>query len=148
MLRDKGCKALEKLENIKRLRDSGLVAVIRRPDPAKINQIADALVKDGKIKRGYLGIRSQTVDIPADAKKSLKREQKAGLLIVGMETDSPAGKGGLMVGDILVGIAGEAIAHHDELFTRLSGNVVGKSTALDVLRGGKLQTVNVIVGER
>ncbi len=65
-----------------------------------------------------------------------------------MEKDSPAEKGGLMVGDILVGVAGLAIEHHDELFVRLSGDVVGKATAMDVLRGGKLQTVSVVVGER
>src|SRR5688572_33404997 len=54
--------------------------------PAEIAwKIAEALVKDGKIKRGYLGIRSQTVGIPADGKKALKREQEHGLLIVGME---------------------------------------------------------------
>ncbi len=112
-------------------------------------KIAEILEKHGKIKRGYLGIRSQTVDIPADAGKALKREQSTGLLIVGIEKDSPAAaKGGLMVGDILVGVAGEVVAHHDELYTRLSGDVVGKSTAIDVLRGGKLQTVNVVVGER
>jgi S1-C subfamily serine protease len=111
-------------------------------------KIAEALVKDGKIKRGYLGIRSQTVDITADGRKALKREQEHGLLIVGMEEESPAGKGGLLVGDILVGIAGEAIEHHDELFTKLSGDVVGKSTAMDVLRGGKLEMIKVVVGER
>jgi len=111
-------------------------------------KIAETLEKHGKIKRGYLGIRSQTVDIPADAAKALKREQSTGLLIVGIEKDSPAAKGGLMVGDILVGVAGEVVAHHDELYARLSGDVVGKSTAIDVLRGGKLQTVNLVVGER
>jgi S1-C subfamily serine protease len=111
-------------------------------------KIAAALEKDGKIKRGYLGIRSQTVDIPADAAKSLKREQSTGLLIVGLEADSPAAKGGLIVGDILVGVSGEAVAHHDELYARLSGDVVGKSTAIDVLRGGKLESVKVTVGER
>jgi S1-C subfamily serine protease len=117
--------------------------------PAEIAwKIAEALVKDGKIKRGYLGIRSQTVNIPADGKKALKREQETGLLIVGMENDSSAAKGGLMVGDILVGVAGEAIEHHDDLFTRLSGDVVGKSTAMDVLRGGKLESIKVVVGER
>jgi S1-C subfamily serine protease len=111
-------------------------------------KIAEALVKDGKIKRGYLGIRSQTVDLTADGKKALKREQEHGLLIVGMEDDSPATTGGLLVGDILVGVAGEAVAHHDELFTKLSGDVVGKSTAVDVLRGGKLESIKVVVGER
>lgn len=107
-------------------------------------KIAKALEKDGKIKRGYLGIRSQTVNIPAD----VNRKQDTGLLIVGIEKDSPAEKGGLILGDILVGVNGLAIEHHDELFNRLSGDVVGKSTPMDVLRGGKLQTINVTVGER
>jgi S1-C subfamily serine protease len=111
-------------------------------------KIAETIAKHGKIKRGYLGIRSQTVNIPAEVQNELKREQETGLLIVGLEADSPAGRGGLIVGDILVGIAGEAIEHHDELFARLSGDVVGKSTPMDVLRGGKLQVVNVVVGER
>ena len=111
-------------------------------------KMAESLVKDGKIKRGYLGIRSQTVNIPAEAKKSLKREQETGLLIVGMEDESPAANAGMMVGDILVGVAGEVIEHHDELFTRLSGAVVGKSTAMDILRGGKLESIQVVVGER
>lgn len=109
---------------------------------------AETLAKHGKVKRGYLGIRSQTVNIPADAREQLKREQETALLVVGMEKDSPAEKGGLMVGDILVGVAGLPIEHHNELFVRLSGDVVGKATAMDVLRGGKLQTVSIVVGER
>jgi S1-C subfamily serine protease len=108
-------------------------------------KIADSLAKHGHIKRGYLGIRSQTVDLP---EKSLKRQQKMGLLVVGLESDSPAAKSGLMVGDILVGITGVAVEHHDELFARLSGDVVGKSTPIDILRGGELKTVNVVIGER
>lgn len=117
--------------------------------PAEVAwKTAETLAKYGKIKRGYLGIRSQTVNIPADGQAQLHRKQETGLLIVGLEADSPAGKGGLIVGDILTGVAGEAIEHHDELFTRLSGDVVGKSTPLDVLRGGKLQVVDVVVGER
>lgn len=109
---------------------------------------AETLAKHGKIKRGYLGIRSQTVNISAEGQGQLKREQETGLLIVGMEKESPAEKGGMMVGDILVGVAGVAVGHHDELFIRLSGDVVGKATAMEILRGGKLQTVNVVVGER
>lgn len=111
-------------------------------------KIAETLSKHGKIKRGYLGIRSQTVNIPAEAQSELKRGQETGLLIVGLEAESPAGKSGIMVGDILVGVAEQPIEHHDELFARLSGDVVGKSVPMDVLRGGKLQVVNVVVGER
>lgn len=111
-------------------------------------KIAETLAKHGKIKRGYLGIRSQVVELSADAKKALGREQETGLLLVGLETDSPAGKGGLIVGDILVGINGEPAAHQDDLFVRLSGDVVGKSTPINILRGGKLETINVEIGER
>ncbi|MEN9563969.1 MAG: hypothetical protein RIR73_2213, partial [Chloroflexota bacterium] len=53
-----------------------------------------------------------------------------------------------MIGDILIGVAGVPVEHHDELFTRLSGDVVSKSTPMDILRGGKLQSVSVVIGER
>ena len=111
-------------------------------------KIADTLVKNGRIKRGYLGIRSQAVEIPDASQKLLKREQGTGLLIVGVENDSPASKGGLMVGDILVAVAGKPVIHHDELFASLNGEVAGTSTPIEILRGGQPQTVNVLVGER
>lgn len=117
--------------------------------PAEIAwRIADTLVKHGRIQRGYLGIRSQTVDIPSASQKGLNREQATGLLVVGVEDDSPASKGGLIVGDILVAVAGVPVLHHDELFTRLNGDVVGKSTPIDILRGGQPQTISVLIGER
>lgn len=111
-------------------------------------RIADTLLTHGRIQHGYLGIRSQTVEIPEASQKALQREQGAGLLIVGVENDSPASNGGLMIGDILVAVAGAPILHHDELFTRLDGDVVGKSTPIGVLRGGQPQTIDVVIGER
>ena len=111
-------------------------------------RVADTLLTHGRIQHGYLGIRSQTVEIPEASQKALQREQETGLLIVGVENDSPASNGGLMVGDILVAVAGKPILHHDELFTHLDGDVVGKSTAIGVLRGGQPQTINVVIGER
>lgn len=111
-------------------------------------KIADTLVKHGRIKRGYLGIRSQTVEIPEASQKALRREQAIGLLIVGVENGSPADKGGFIVGDILVAVAGAPVLHHDELFGRLNGDVAGKSTPIEILRGGQPQTLNVQVGER
>jgi S1-C subfamily serine protease len=111
-------------------------------------QIADVLVRHGRIQRGYLGIRSQAVDIPESSQKALKRQQATGLLIVGVENGSPAAKGGLIVGDILVGVAGAPVLQHDELFSRLNGDVVGKSTPIDILRGGQPQTLNVLIGEK
>ncbi len=131
------------------LNTSGLANGAAITVPADIAwRIADTLVQHGRIRRGYLGIRSQAVDLPEASQKALKREQAAGLLIMGLEKESPAAKGGLIVGDILVGVAGEPILHHDELFARLNGEVVGKSTPIEILRGGQPQTLNVLIGEK
>jgi S1-C subfamily serine protease len=131
------------------LNTSGLANGAAVTVPADIAwRIADTLLKHGRIRRGYLGIRSQSVEIPETSQKALQREQANGLLIVGVENGSPAAKGGLIVGDILVGVAGGPVLHHDELFSRLNGEVVGKSTPIDILRGGQPQTVNVLIGEK
>jgi serine protease DegQ len=111
-------------------------------------KVAETLAKNGHIKHGYLGIRSQTVEIPGASQKALKREQATGLLVVSVENDSPASKAGLIVGDILVAVAGVPVLHHDELFVSLSSDVVGKSTPVEILRGGQPQTLNVLIGER
>jgi S1-C subfamily serine protease len=111
-------------------------------------KIAETLTRHGRIKRGYLGIRSQTVEVPKNSQKALQREQATGLLIVGVEDGSPAANGGLIVGDILLAVAGAPVLHHDELFARLNGDVAGKSTPIEILRGGQPQTLHVQVGER
>ena len=110
--------------------------------------IAGILAEDGQIKRGYLGIRSQTVDLSSPAQESLRRKQATGLLVMSVENQSPASKGGMIVGDILVAIAGNPVLHHDELFARLNGDLVSKSTPVEILRGGQPQTLNIVVGER
>ena len=110
--------------------------------------IADTLAKHGHIQRGYLGIRSQPVSISPYLRTVLGREQEVGLLLVSVETGSPAEKGGLLVGDILVAVGGQPINDPDELLVNLTGQVVGKSTAIQVLRGGQPMTLTVMVGER
>jgi S1-C subfamily serine protease len=109
---------------------------------------AENLAKYGYIKRGYLGIRSQQVELAADLQKVLGREQETGLLLVSVEKSSPAESGGLMVGDILVAIEGQVIADHDELMGHLSGESVGKPLAIQLLRGGQPLNIAVTVGER
>ena len=111
-------------------------------------KIGESLASHGHIRRGYLGIRSQTVEIPEAARTSLTSHQETGLLIVGLEKDSPSSKGGLMVGDILTSVNGTPVLHHDELFAILTGEIVGKSTPIEILRGGTKVIVNVVIGER
>ncbi len=111
-------------------------------------QTAQKLAEHGSIKRGYLGIRSQIVEIPESAFETLGREQKSGLLLVQVEENSPTAESDLMIGDIIVGISGEPVSDHDELASKLTGEIVGQMAEVNVLRVGELLTVEVTVGER
>jgi S1-C subfamily serine protease len=111
-------------------------------------QVAEALAQHGHLRRGYLGVRSQPVELSSAQQRALGRSQASGLLLVGVETDSPAERGGLMVSDILVAIAGKPVPDADELLSRLTGEIVGRATPLEILRGGQPQTITVTIGER
>jgi S1-C subfamily serine protease len=111
-------------------------------------KVAEQLAKHGTVRRGYLGVRSQGVEIPGAAQKALKREQVSGLILIGIEKDSPAEAAGLMVGDIIVTVDSKPVRDHDELFACLSGDVVDKFTPVEVLRGGQPQKINVKIGAR
>jgi S1-C subfamily serine protease len=53
-----------------------------------------------------------------------------------------------MVGDILTGLAGQPLTDPDELLARLTGEVVGQATSVEVLRGGQPTLITVTIGER
>ena len=131
------------------LNTSGLTHGSSLTIPSKVAwRIADELAKHGWVKRGYLGVRTQPVEIAEATRKSLKREQKSGLLILWLEENGPAQKGGLFVGDTIVAVAGQPVSDPDDLFAALKSDTVGKSVVVEVLRGGKAENVNVTVGER
>jgi S1-C subfamily serine protease len=126
---------------------TGLVNGLALAIPMDIaKNIADTLVKQGYIKRGYLGISSQLVRLP-DAQRA-GQTQEHGLLIVKVDENSPAQKGGLMLGDILVALDGHAISDSEDLLVLLTGDRVGKAIPVDVIRGNTLQTLQVTVGQR
>lgn len=131
------------------LNTSGLTRGSSLTIPVKVAwRIADALAKHGTVKRGYLGIRTQPVDVTESSRQALKREQSHGLLVLWLEEGGPAASAGLLVGDILVAVSGQAVGDADDLFAALGSDTVGKSIAVEVLRGGRPETVNVTVGER
>jgi S1-C subfamily serine protease len=131
------------------LNTSGLTRGSSLTIPVKVAwRIAEALAKHGSVKRGYLGVRTQPVEIPEAARQALQREQGHGLLVLWLEEAGPAEKGGLLVGDILVAISGQPVGDPDDLFAALNSGTVGKAIAVEVLRGGRPESVNVTVGER
>ncbi len=111
-------------------------------------KVAETLKQHGRIRRGFLGVRSQPVEVSVTQQAALGREQASGLLLVGVERGSPADSGGLLVGDILVAINSQPVSDPDELLALLTGEVVGKPTPVQVLRGGQPATITVTIGER
>jgi S1-C subfamily serine protease len=131
------------------LNTSGLTRGSSLTIPVKVAwRVAEALAQHGSVKRGYLGVRTQPVELPEAGRKDLKREQAHGLLVLWLEEAGPAQKGGLLVGDILVAVNGQPVSDPDDLFAALGSDSVGKAIAVDVLRGGRPETVQVTVGER
>jgi S1-C subfamily serine protease len=108
-------------------------------------EVAATLAEHGQVRRGYLGLRTQPVKLPGSGPQEART---TGLLIVGVEDGSPAEKGGLIVGDILTGLAGQPVSDHDDLLSRLSSALVGQPAQVTVLRGGQPLEVTVVVGER
>ena len=108
--------------------------------------VAGTLAERGSVKRGYLGILSQPVSLPAAQRMGL--EAGGGLLVVGVDEDSPAGKGGVLVGDILVSLDATTVADTEELLALLTGDKVGREVPVEVVRGGEQKTLRVTVGER
>ena len=109
-------------------------------------RVAQTLTSQGYVKRGYLGVISQQVKLPTSQRAGLSQEH--GLLVMRVEDDSPAEKGGMLMGDILTSVDGHVVTNADELMGLLSGDRVGRAVNLGVVRGGTLQTVSVVVGQR
>jgi S1-C subfamily serine protease len=103
--------------------------------------VAEALARDGKVRRGYLGVRTQAVESP-------EGQGGGGLLVIWLEDGGPAAKGGLLVGDIITAIGAERVSDPDDIFAALGSATVGKPIEIGISRGGKSQSVRVTVGER
>ncbi len=112
-----------------------------------LQRVIDALLIHGRVKQGYLGVGVQPVRLPASLSQMLGG-QETGLLVASVEPDSPAEKGGLLLGDTLVALEGQPLRHMDDLLGGLSGSRIGKAATIRIIRGGQVQEVKVTVGER
>jgi len=114
--------------------------------PATVRRAVETLLAHGRVRRGYLGIGSQPVRLPAALAQSLGQE--TGLLIVSVEAESPADRNGLLLGDTIVAIAGEPVRQMDDLLVALSGDRIGTPVPVRVVRGGVAKEIPVVIGER
>ena len=111
-----------------------------------VTNVTEALLKNGRVQRGYLGISTQQVAIPDALQKGLKLDQERGLLIVQVEVGSGAEQGGLFIGDIVLKLNGQTVPDVDSLRQHLRGQQAGNTLDLQILRGGELRDLQVTLG--
>src|ERR1700675_1281368 len=116
--------------------------------PLHINRVVDTLLEKGRIPRGYLGVGLQTVRLPEAFRNSLQRKEKTGAIILEVEPGSPADKAGMVIGDILVSLAGQSIARFEDVQSHLQPENIGKALTAKIVRGGAAQEVSIAVAER
>lgn len=126
---------------------SGLLRGVSLTVPTiTVQRVVNELLEHGSVRRGYLGVAAQPVELPERIRAELGQE--AGLLLVTVEPDSPAEAAGLALGDTLVTADGEPTQRLRDLLGALEADRVGNELELQVLRGGQLTTRTVVVGER
>jgi len=113
---------------------------------AAAEKVVQALVTHGRLKRGFLGLTSQPVPLPQALKEA--SGQDAGLLVARVAADTPAEQGGVLIGDIIIGLSGQPVRDTDELQRLLGPERVGQATPLRIIRGGEIREISVTVGER
>jgi len=120
----------------------GLISVPQ----ATVARVTETLLRHGRIRRGYLGIGAHPVRVPAALRQQVGQE--TGLIVVSVEAGSPAERGGVLLGDVIVGVGGTPIGQLNDLMSRLTSEAVGTKLRIRLIRGGAVQEIEVTVGER
>jgi S1-C subfamily serine protease len=115
---------------------------------ATVERVAETLLKKGRIPRGYLGVALQPVRLPDHLRQSLQHNEKTAAIILEVETDGPAHKAGIVIGDILVSLAGQPVSRPENVQPHLQAENIGKSLSARIVRGGAVRDVSISVGDR
>ena len=90
----------------------------------------------------------QSVRLPEQLRQSMQHKEKTAAIILEVEPDGPAHKAGIVIGDILISLAGHAISRPENVQSHLQSENIGKSLAAKILRGGAVRDVTIAVGDR
>jgi S1-C subfamily serine protease len=123
------------------------VAVFAIP-VATVDRVTEKLLAHGRIPRGYLGVGLQPIAIPEHLKTKLSLPTSSGLIAVSVDADAPAGQAGILIGDILLELAGRATHRPENVQEVLDSESIGKKVAARILRAGNTLDVELTVGER
>jgi len=115
---------------------------------ATVNRVVEELLEKGHIARPYLGIAMQPVEVPENMRSKLPAETRVGLLAIDVENGGPAGKAGVLLGDVLFEVGGKTVEHVDAIQDSLATAKIGDVLQIRLIRAGEIKAVSVALGER
>jgi S1-C subfamily serine protease len=104
-------------------------------------------MKDGKIRKAFLGVVTENIELPDDISARGDVKQSYGMLVMSVEANSPAKKAGVALGDVIIAIGGTQVEGHSDLMGALTDAAIGQPTELTVLRAEAVTKVKVVPGE-
>jgi S1-C subfamily serine protease len=109
--------------------------------------VAGKLIMEGRVKRAYLGIAGQLVNLTGRMIAANRLEKKTGVYVYEVVPDQPVYNNEIRPGDIIVSFNDHPVGTVDELHKQLQAEVIGRSVRLEVLRGGRKEELKVVPGE-
>ena len=113
-----------------------------------VHAILPALLRDGRVRRGYLGVAGQDVPLLRRLTRFHHLAQTAGVLVISLENDGPARQAGVRDGDIIVSLDQHAVTSLDDLHRLLTVERIGATVTLGILRGVERLDVQIKIADR
>ena len=110
--------------------------------------VLPALLRDGRVRRGYLGVAGQDVPLLRRVTRFHRLVQPTGVLVISLEADGPASGAGVREGDIIVSLDTFAVGGLDDLHRLLTEDRIGATVKLGILRGPERLDVSVRIADR
>jgi S1-C subfamily serine protease len=112
------------------------------PINATTRRILNAIYREGRVRRGYLGIAGGTQPLPLAAAERLGRQ--GGIGVMEVVEGSPAARAGLRPGDLIVEVGGVPVSKAGDLQSQMIGAAVGRPLEVEVLREGRLVRMTAV----
>src|SRR5689334_13857044 len=106
---------------------------------ATVERVLGQLLEHGHVPTGYLGVGMQTVALS---------EESTGLMVMSVDPAGPAGRGGVLLGDVITAIDDKAVSDPADVLAHLDAGQVGKPARLGLVRAGQPTSLTVTVGDR
>ena len=106
------------------------------------------LVRHGRVRRAYIGISAAKTALPRRLRHEAGVVQESAVVVAGVEPTSPADRAGLVAGDMLLSLDGQAVTGADDLIRILTGEKIGHKVEIELLRERKRQQVSLEPQER